>query len=172
MNNLFLTNLWRFVAMLAFQVLVLSQLSSSIGQYFNVLVYPLFILLLPLSLPTSGMVAAGFLMGIALDLILISPGVHASAGAFSGWIRTFLLKVFESKGGFSGKELIVSPAWFGQQTYLQVSGLLFFLHIFWYFAMEQFNLVDFGTIVLKTLAAWPLSMIFVVLYGYLFNPKS
>lgn len=173
MNNLVLPNLWRFLALVAFQVLVLKQLATATGSaYFNVLLYPLFILMLPLALPSSFAVLLGFLLGITVDFFYASPGVHASAAVFSAFARGVVLSFFEPKGGFSGKEPVIAPEYFGFQTFIQVAALFFFAHLFWYFSVEQFTFVYFGSILLKTLSAWALTMIFVVIYGLLFNPKA
>jgi hypothetical protein len=172
MNPIIIPNILRFLGFLLVQIVVLQQLPRFYGSYFNVLFYPMFILLLPLAMPTSALVALGFLIGIVLDLVVGTPGVHASAGAFSGFVRGLVIATFEPKGGFSGKEIIVSPEHFSTQNYIQISGLFIFLHLFWYFAVEQFTLVYFMTILLKTIAAWILTMIFVVIYGVLFKPRQ
>jgi hypothetical protein len=171
MSTLLLPNFWRFVVTLAAQVLVFQQLGGLFGSYFNVFIYPIFILMLPLALPTVSTVVLGFVIGLALDLMVGTPGVHASAGTFSGFVRGLVIAFFEPKGGFSGKEVVIGPEYFGTQTFLQIAGLFYFAHLFWYFSAEQFTLVYFLTILLKTIAAWMLSMIFVVIYGTLFNPK-
>jgi hypothetical protein len=172
MNSSFLfPNLWRFIGLVLLQGLVLHQVALNIGEYFNVLLYPLFILFLPVQLPTPYAVLLGFACGMVVDLFYGSHGVHASAGAFSGFARSFILTAFAPRGGFTGKEPIAAPAHFGWQWFLQVAGLFFALHLFWYFAVEAFTFVYFTTISLKTAASWVLTMLFTVFYGFLFNPK-
>jgi hypothetical protein len=174
MNKSVLPSLWRFLGLVAVQGLLLHQVGSSISEYFNVMLYPLFILFLPIQIPATAAVLLGFLIGLAVDMFYISPGVHASAGAFSGFARSIILTAFKPKGGggYSGKEPIPAPAYFGWSWFLQVAGVFFATHLFWYFSMDAFAIVYFTTITAKTLAAWVLSMIFVVLYCILFNPKN
>lgn len=149
----------------------MKQFTLSVGAYFNVLLYPLFILFLPVQLATPYIVLLGFGIGIVVDIFYGSMGVHASTGAFSGLLRNFILLGFAPKGGFSGKEPIYSPYHFGWQQFLQVSAIFFALHLFWYFSVDAFTFVYFGAITLKTMAAWGLTMLFVVLYVAMFNPK-
>ena len=172
MNSSFLfPNLWRFIGLVLLQGLVLQQVGTTAGPYFNVLLYPLFILFLPIELPTIYAVLLGFAAGMTVDLFYGSPGVHASAGAFSGFARAFIVKAFEPRGGFTSKEPIPAPSIFGWTWFLQVAGIFFLLHLFWYFSVEAFTFVFFTTISLKTAAAWVLTMLFTVFYGFLFNPK-
>jgi hypothetical protein len=172
MNSSLFPSLWRFLGLVLAQGLLFLRAGEEIGLYFNILIYPLFILLLPVKMPTPAVVVLGALAGFAVDLFYGSWGVHASAGAFSGWARSFVLAAYKPKGDFTGKEPIAAPAHFGWQWFFQVAGFFFALHLFWYFSMDAFSFVYFGSIALKTIAAWILSMIFVVLYCVLFEPKN
>ncbi|MFN0036097.1 MAG: hypothetical protein ACKVUS_13620 [Saprospiraceae bacterium] len=162
----------RFIGLVAVQSLLLNQMTGTVGSYFNVLLYPLFILFLPLQLPAPYLVLLGFAVGLAADAFVPSWGIHASAGAFSGLARTFALKPFAPKGGFSQKDPIFAPAHVGWQTFIQGATLFMGLHIFWYFSVNYFAPVFVGEILKKTLAAWVLTMIFVALYAAMFNPKK
>jgi hypothetical protein len=171
-SSVLYANLGRFLLVLAIQGLLLQQVALSVGEYFNILIYPLFIFLLPIQLATPYLVGLGFLIGICVDFFYQSPGVHASAGVFSGWARAFIFKVFAPKGGFSGKESTFSPAYFGWQMYLQTLAVFMVVHAFWYFSVDAFTFVYFGSIAMKTLASWILSMAFAGLVTGLIHPKN
>ncbi len=172
MNKSILPSIWRFLGLVAVQGLLLHQVGSAISEYFNVLLYPLFILFLPIQISSTVAVLLGFLIGLAVDMFYASPGVHASAGAFSGFARSIILAGFKPKGGYTGKEPIPAPGYFGWPWFLQVAGVFFAAHLFWYFSVNAFSFVYFTTITAKTLAGWSLTMIFVVLFCILFNPKN
>lgn len=169
--NTLLPSLWRFLGIVAVQVLVFKQMGLA-GTYLTVLMYPLFILLLPIATATPYLVLLGFVVGMTVDAFYGTYGVHASAGAFAGLIRPAMIKAFTPKGANLLKEPIFSPEHVGWQTFLQAAALFFALHIFWYFSVDAFTFVYFGAITLKSAACWALSMIFVVLYVALFNPKE
>lgn len=172
MNKSLLPSLWRFLGLVAVQGLLLHQVGSSISEYFNVLLYPLFILLLPIQMSSTLAVVLGALIGFAVDMFYASPGVHASAGAFSGYARSVILAAFKPKGGYTGKEPIPAPAYFGWTWFAQVAAVFFTAHLLWYFSVNAFSFVYFTAITAKTLAGLALTMIFVVLYCILFNPKN
>lgn len=173
MNSSILPSIWRFFGLVAVQVLLLKQMGQAVeSTYFNVLLYPLFILFLPMQMSAPFVVLLGFAVGMAVDIFYGSPGVHASAGAFSGFMKSLVVSAVAPKGGFSAKETIFSPYHVSWQTFLRGAAAFFFLHLFWYFSVDAFTFVYFGSIFLKTVAAWVITMVFVALYGAMFNPKN
>lgn len=171
-NTLLLPNLWRFIGLAMVHLLLMKPMSEVLGPPFHILLWPLFLLFLPIELGTPLAVLLGFALGILVDFMYGSLGVHASAGAFSAYARSFILAAYEPKGGFSGRETVPSPVWFGWPWFLQVSGIFFLLHLFWYFSVEAFTFYYIGTILLKTAVAWLLTMAFVAIYAFIFNPKT
>jgi hypothetical protein len=173
MNSGVFPSIWRFFGLVAVQVLLLKQIGLSIDSaYFNVLLYPLFILFLPLQLSPNFMVLLGFAVGMAVDIFYASPGVHASAGAFSGFARSYIVGAFAPKGGYTSKEPVFTPAYVTWQTFIQGSAVFFFFHLFWFFSVDAFTFVFFNSIILKTMVSWGLTMVFVLLYAAMFNPKN
>lgn len=171
MNSNILPNVWRFLALLAVQVLILRPLFSTVGSYATILIYPLFVFFLPVKLPTPYLVVLGFVMGLFVDFFYVTLGIHASAGAFSGLIRPLVFAAFGPKSGFSGKEPVFSRFYFNWQSTLSAAAFFMVLHLFWYFAVDAFSYVFFVSVSLKTLVAWVLSMIFVVFYMALFKTQ-
>jgi len=171
-GNSITPHILRFIGLVAVQSLLLNQMTGSVGVYFNVLLYPLFILFLPLQMPTPFLVVLGFAVGFAVDAFVPSWGVHASAGAFSGFVRGLAFMPFAPKGGFSAKDPIFAPAHIGWQTFLQGAALFMAAHILWYFTFSYFAPVFGWEILKKTAAAWIFTMIFVGLYAMMLNPKK
>lgn len=170
-SNIF-PNFWRFVGLTAIQVIILSRVSLSANGYCNILLYPLFILFLPIQIATPAAVFLGFLIGLVVDMLTGTPGVNASAGALSGYARAVILHRFAPKGGYTGKEPIPSPKFFGWRWYLSVTALFFAVHIFWYFSMAYFTPVYLLEKILpQTFLGWSLTMLVVLVYTRLFNPK-
>ena len=167
-----LANAWRFVVLLLLQVLVFKPMATSIGSYFNIFVYPIFLLLMPISTPTPYLVIMGALMGISVDNFYGSLGLHASAGAFAGLTRRTIFSAFAPNGTFTPKEVIFSPVYVGWQTFLSGAALYFFAHLVWYFIMDAFTFVYISDALLKTAAAWPLTMIFVIAFMALFRQRN
>ena len=94
MNNIILTNAVRFIGLVLLQVLVLQRINigGSYADLFHIIVFPLFIMLLPLRTPQALLVVLGFMIGITVDWFYDSPGIHASASVFIAFIRPLILK--------------------------------------------------------------------------------
>lgn len=165
-------NIWRFIGLTIVQVVILSKVALAANGYCNILVYPLFILFLPVQLATPAVVFLGFLIGITVDLLTGTPGVNASAGAMSGYARAVLLHRYAPRGGYTAKEPIPAPAYFGWRWFIIVAAIFFGVHITWYFSMAYFTPVYlFQQILPQSALAWALTMIIVLLYTRLFHPK-
>jgi hypothetical protein len=171
-NNAIIASFWRFLLLLMLQVLVFKPMATSVGPYFNIFIYPIFLLLLPIQTPTPYLVLLGALMGFCADEFYYTGGLHASAGAFAGLVRRTVLSAFAPNGNFTPKEPVFTPVYVSWQTFLPAAGLYFFAHILWFYVMDAFTFVYIGEAILKTLAAWPLSMIFVLAFMMLFRPKA
>lgn len=171
MSNAVFSNLLRFIGLVLVQVLVLK--SITIGgadfNYISIFVYPLFIILLPLRTPHSVLVLLGFLLGLSVDAFYDSYGVHASASVFTGFIRPYVLGIFEPKGGYN---LNHSPTKhrFGINWFAIYAATIMFLHFFFYFSVEVFTFYYIGEIFLRTVSSFLISMILIIIYQYLFDP--
>lgn len=174
MNSIVWTNIFRGVALLLFQVLVLQGLNISgfaSVEYIQFIIYPLFILLLPHDTPIWTVLLLSFGMGITVDVFYNSMGVHASASVLTGGCRHLILKLQEPKGGYIAGQ---SPTRFrlGTPAYLRYTLTAMTIHIFWYHTMEFFTLAYIGKIILRTVITLPISMLLVMTHAYLFNPKN
>ncbi len=173
MNSTVLANIWRFLGLVLLQVLVLKRftLGSEDFNYFNIFIYPLFIMLLPLRTPHALLVFLGFVAGLCIDIFYDSPGVHASAGTFTAFIRPFVLSFMEPRGGYNVNHT-PTKARFGLSWFLIYAGVLLFLHLFFYFSVEAFTFYYIGDIFLRTVSSFFISMIFIIMYQFLFDPRD
>lgn len=171
MSNLVLNNIFRFLGLVALQVLILKRigLGWDNAQYLHVLLYPLFILLLPLRTPKPAVMLLAFLLGITIDIFYDSPGIHASASVFIGFARSFVLKQLEPRGGYN---VNFSPTRqrMGIEWFLRYASIMMAAHLFFYFSVEAFTFYYIVDILLKTLVSFVASMVFIIIYMFLFNP--
>ena len=173
MTNALPINIVRFIGLLALQVLVLKPLSYGWqGHFFiNFLVYPLFIFLLPLRTPMPAALLSAFAMGFLVDLSYDSWGVHAAASVLTAYVRPWPLKWLQPREGYnvnhSPTKKRMGLRWF----FIYASTMMVF-HLFVYYSLDAFSFVFIQAILLKTLYSFPLSMIFVMIVMYIFNPMD
>ncbi len=174
MNRILLSNISRFIILLLLQVLVFQRISNGFSSsgfnYFNIFVYPVFILLLPVNLPTALAIAASFVFGLSVDWFYNSPGMHAGAAVLTAFLRPVVLGILEPRGGYPAgggpTQNLLGPAWFAR-----FSAILLSLHLLMYFIIQFFSFVYTPEILLSTVVSFVMSYIFVIMYQFLLNPK-
>ena len=172
-NNAIITNAARFLGLLLLQGLVLKRISLGWDGvlYLNVLLYPLFIILIPFRTPRTAQLLLAFALGMLLDFFYDSPGVHASAGVFTAFIRPFILRRMAPRDGYNINH---SPTLrrMGLTWFLTYASIMLAFHLFFYFSVEAFTFVFLGEIILKTIFSYVLSMIFILIVMGVFNPMD
>lgn len=171
MSGIVFTNIIRFILLLLFQVLVLKQLTFGLGGpiYINILLYPLFIMLLPFRIPLVGILPLAFLMGLSVDMFYDSPGVHASASVFIAFIRPLILSQMSPRDGYNMNQSPTKKR-MGLRWFLIYSSLMMFIHLFFYFSVDAFTFVYIGQILLRSISSFAFSMLFVIITMFIFNP--
>ncbi len=171
MNTVIVANVLRFFGLVLVQGLVFQNIAIGWEEfpYLQIIVFPLFILLLPLRTPRALVVFLGFLAGIFVDVLYNTPGVHASAAVFLGFVRPVVLGFMEPRSGFN---VTYSPtaARFGMGWFFWYSAISMLVYLLFYFSVEAFTFVYIVDILLKTVVSFVVSMIFIVIYQLLFNP--
>ena len=77
MNSTVITNIARFILLLAVQVVIFNRIN--LFGYINPYPYILFILLYPVNGNKAGLLLSSFFLGLIVDMFLNSGGVHAAA---------------------------------------------------------------------------------------------
>lgn len=173
MNNTTLTHSLRFIFLVFIQVLVFRQMTVgwSDFNYVHVMVYPLFILLLPIRISDPLLILLGFLLGITIDIFYTSYGVHASATVFLAFLRPIALKILKPRGGYNVSH---SPNIknYGFVWFLIYSSSLLFFHFLFYFIVSVFTHVYWLEILLRTISSFLVSYVIILLYVKIFNPRD
>ena len=89
-------NALRFIAVMAVQLLILSNLH--INSFVSPYVYPLFLLLLPFGIPRWLLLFIGFGTGLMIDIFIGSMGMHAAACVMLCYLRPSLISIITPKG--------------------------------------------------------------------------
>lgn len=174
MNTTSLKHIIRAILILLLQVLVLKRIGLStswLWQYGDIFLYPVIVLLLPFRISRHYAILIGFVIGLIIDMFYDTIGVHAFALTATAYSRGLLLAYLEPRGGY---QLSMSPTIFsmGLNWVMTFTVFSLLIHTFLYFTAEIFTFVYIGQILLKTLITLILSMLVVMGYHLLFNPKS
>ena len=90
MNSSLFLNIFRFITLLALQVIIFNNIN--LFGFISPFPYLLFIILYPVNGNKSGLLAASFLLGIMIDIFSNSGGIHATACLILAYFRPSIFK--------------------------------------------------------------------------------
>ncbi len=159
-------NIIRFVVIALLQVLVLRRITPTglLFPYVSFIIYPILFVLLPYKTPKILLLFIGLFLGLFLDFFYNTLGVHAGACVATAFFRPYLLELLLPRGGYNLSHNLV-PANYGHPWFLRYAGILVFAHLLIYFSFLLFSPIYSGQILLRTLASFIFSMLFIYVYG-------
>ena len=151
------------ILLVLFQVLLFNNIQFS--GYVNPYVYVLFILLLPIEIPSWLLLLLSFALGLIMDFFSGSQGMHSSATVFAGFVRPYILRVISPRDGY---ESVSDPsmAIYGFRWFLTYTLLIVVVHHTTLFYLEVFRFADFFRTMLRVLLSSLFSITFILLIEY------
>jgi rod shape-determining protein MreD len=168
MIRLLSRNIIRFIILVLIQVLVLNniQLSGYVNPYF----YVLFILLMPFETPGWAVTLFGFSIGMTIDLFANTPGIHAVATTFMGYLRLFVLRYMAPRDSYE-PGTFPRVFYYGFNWFFRYALILTFAHHFVLFIVESFHFAAFGHILLRVFLSTIFSLTLIMISQYLIFRK-
>ena len=175
--NVYLKNIFRFCIIVILQVFILNNITlhwftEPSGALFIPFIYPLFILLLPFETPVWALLFIGFGLGVTVDAFMNTAGIHACATVLIAYLRTNVLNALMPRNLTEYASQQPSIKNMGWMPFLVYSGFLIILHHLVYFFLESWSFSSFGALLLKILASFITSMLFIIVYILLFTRQN
>ncbi len=164
-----LRNIFRFIFLVAIQVLVLNHIQWS--GYFNPYVYILFILMLPLETPRWLLLVLALFIGLTIDMFGNTSGMHAAASVFVAFARPGILRLIAPRDGYEA-ETSLTPQVMGLKWFITYVSILVFLHHLVYFYVEVFRFSEFFITLLKAILNSAITVIIILLGQFLFGRST
>jgi len=168
MIRLLSRNIVRFIVVVAIQILILNNIQ--LGGYINPYFYVLFILLMPFETPGWMVTIIGFLLGLSIDLFVNTPGVHASATAFMGYTRLFILRYMAPRDGYEPGSF-PRIYYYGFNWFLRYVLILTLIHHTFLFFVEAFHFSAASHILLRIFLSTIFSVSLIMISQYLIFRK-
>lgn len=163
--NLILKHSLRFFGLILIQVLVLNQIEIGFG--IQIMAYPLFILLLPVDTGILTVMLLAFAMGVSIDSMSNTYGLHTSSLLVFAYLRPMIFKMFAPRDGYD--PLLETTIFdMGQNWFVRTYGILLLVHLLWFFTLEMFKLYEILYILQKTILSFLVSFFMSILLQYLF----
>jgi len=159
-----------FVFIILIQGLVMNQLQ--LNEYIYPMVYIMALLLLPFETSLLASIIISLVLGVFVDMISDTFGLHTSSSLTIGYLRPYILNIIKPRDGYDNSQLPgihdMGKKWFIIYTLIMLS-----IHHLWFFIFEilRFDLIDI--IILKTIFSSIVSLILIVLLQYiLYKPTK
>ncbi|MEO8235458.1 MAG: rod shape-determining protein MreD [Flavobacterium sp.] len=167
MNNALITNIVRFIFLLAAQIVIFNNID--LFGYVNPYPYILFILLYPVNSNRASFLLASFFLGLTVDLFANSGGIHATSCLILAYVRPTYFK-FAFGLSYEYQTIRIndrlSPERF---TFILISILT---HHFILFLLEYFKFIFILDALLRTIITTLFTLIVSIIIIYLFKPSK
>jgi rod shape-determining protein MreD len=156
--------LFHLLVLLLIQVIILENIH--LGSLFRVNIYIMALFLLPYRMKGIPLLLCGFALGLFMDVVDNSPGIHAAASTLVAYIRPRLLQLTSSREAADDARISfryrADVGWFFKQAFLST----LFFHVALVFA-EAFTfqnlLLSCARVVFSTLV----TILFILLYYFI-----
>ena len=136
-----LANIFRFIALMLLQVLLVDHIDLANGWVVPYL-YVLFLLMLPLDIPQWEALVVGFGTGMVLDFFSSTPGMHTVACTVMMYSRALMLRALAPREGFDPMDR-ATIGHMGLAWFVTYAGVLVLLHHLTLFFLEIYRFTDF-----------------------------
>ena len=150
----------QFIVLLVLQLLLFNNIQFS--GFINPYVYILFFLLLPFTISKALMLILGLLMGLAIDLFMGTPGVHAAATVLVAFIRPGVFKLIAPHDGYDANTL-PRISYMGLEWFVKYTIIMVVVHHLVLFYVEVFSFSHFFHTLLKVMLSSVFSCAFIIL---------
>ncbi len=167
MNSALLVNIFRFILLLATQIIVFNNMNFF--GFISPFPYLLFIILYPVNGNKSGLLLASFVLGLIMDMFSNSGGIHATACLALAYFRPFLFKFsFGLSYEYQTVKLndVLTPERF---SFILLSVVIHHLVLF---VLEAFQFSFFWDILLRTILSSVFTIIICIIIIYLIKPNK
>ena len=167
MNSTLLVNVFRFVLLLAVQIIIFNNMNF-LG-YISPYPYILFIILYPVNGNKSGLLVASFLLGLIMDMFSNSGGIHTTACLVLAYFRPFIFKFsFGLSYEYQTIKLndVLTPERF---SFILLSVVIHHLILF---TLEAFQFSFILDVLLRTLLSTVFTLLICIIIIYLIKPNK
>ena len=157
-----------FVLLIMLQVLLFDNIQFS--GYVNPYVYIMFILLLPIEIPSWLLLIISFFTGLIMDFFSGTLGMHTAATVLAGFSRPYCLRMISPRDGY---EVNPEPLMYnyGFKWFFVYTLIIVLVHHTALFYLEVFRLSDFLRTLLRVMLSSFFSITFILLLEYIRKEK-
>ena len=153
-----------FLVLMVLQLLIFNNIEFS--GYVNPYIYVMFILVLPVAIPSWILLILAFLTGFVIDLFSGTIGLHSFATVMAGFVRPWVLSLNVTA---EASEPDMSPSSYrsGLRWFMIYVVTVVFIHHLALFFVEVFSIRNFFHTLLRVLLSTAVTTFFIVLIDFI-----
>lgn len=163
MIDLLPRNLVRFIVLFLVQIFVFNNVEF--GTYINLYIYILFIILLPFETPAWAALLSAFTLGLGMDIVCETMGMHTSATVFMAFTRPYVLSYFAPHDGYESGSL-PRVHYYGIAWFVKYAVIMVLIHHLFFFYVEMFKMHDFFITLLRVILSTFFSSAIIIISQY------
>lgn len=167
MNSTLLVNIFRFILLLAVQIIIFNNMTF-LG-YIMPLPYILFIILYPVNSNKPSLLISSFLLGLTMDFFSNSGGIHATACLILAFYRPYLFK-FAFGVSYEYQTIKLNESLTPERFSFILLAVV--IHHFTLFILEAFQVSFIWDILIRTLLSTVFTIISCIIIIYLIKPNK
>ena len=130
-------------------------------------IYVSAILLLPLSFDRVVSLIYAFLLGMGVDILYDSLGVHSAACVLVAYLRKFVIRLLTPSAGYD-EDIHPSLKLLGFKWFFLYTGLLVFFQVLLIFLLESSYISLFLSLTYQMIATFVFTICMIIVFQYLF----
>ncbi|RLD36161.1 MAG: rod shape-determining protein MreD [Bacteroidetes bacterium] len=166
MSNPILRNSFRFLVLVLLQIFVFNRIY--LGGYLNPYVYLMFILLLPFETPWWLLLISSFSIGLSVDTLSGSLGIHAAAATLAAFVRPLVIKLMFPKLDRTS-HVVPGINFMGIPAFAVYVFIVVFIHHFFLFFLEVFRFSEIVPVLFRIGLSSLLSSALIILLEIIFK---
>jgi rod shape-determining protein MreD len=167
MNSALIMNIARFILLLLAQVLIFNRME--LFGFVKPFPYILFIILYPVNGNKTGLLVAGFFLGLIMDMFWNSGGVHAAACLILAYFRPAIFK-FSFGLSYEYQTVKLNDSLTPERFSFILIAVM--IHHISFFILEIFKITFIWDILLRTVLSTIFTIITCIIIIYLIKPSK
>lgn len=167
--NEILLNIIKLIGIVAIQIFILNGIN--LHGFINPMIYPLFLMLLPLETSSWLLMIIGFFYGLLLDSFGNIAGLNASVCVTMAALRPMLLRIVQPISGYEQKTKLTIYN-FGLVWFIRYTLIFMIVHHILYFTIEIWSFKYLGYTIFKIFFSFIFSSLLAILLIIIFSGKK
>lgn len=161
--------IWRIIILLLVQTILINSLS--VNRWIDPQIYILAFIDFPIFFSSHFLLLIAIFVGLMMDMLLGTLGIHALACLVTAYIRPFVLRLLKPKDGYDSLEYpnLKSHGWPWYFTFCMIQ--LFAFH-FSLFFVEKYSLQGFFGTFFRAITCSLIAVIVVMMFKFFRQTKS